>query len=275
MNFHHYINKRIATFLAVFSVILLTTLTFIPCHASSYGDGLAEPVYTTDGSLYPIVDHADLLTDDEEQELAQQIWDIQNQYQSAIVILTVDSIGSRSAMQYADDFYDYYGYGIGEDHTGTIFLLSMENRDYWMSTTGKAKQTYSDGDIEYITGYALDHLSAGEYFEGFQVFIEGCCNELDSEYNAGRFTISKLLICLAIGFGLALIPLFYFIGQLHTVHPQSGASGYSQGGLKLHTHSDRYVRSTISKTKIPKDSGGSSTHTGSSGTSHGGGGGHF
>ena len=46
-------------------------------------------------------------------------------------------------MEYADDFYDYNGYGMGEKHNGIIMLISMENRDVWFGTTGSAIKTFS------------------------------------------------------------------------------------------------------------------------------------
>ncbi len=260
-------------------ILLLLILLALPCTVSisarADGSNLVDEIYATDGSLYPVIDYADLLTDDEEQSLAAYLYDIEERQQCSVIVLTLDSLGYRSPMEYADDFYDYKGYGYGEDHSGVILLLSMENRDYWFGTTGSAIKTFSDSDQEDIMDSCLSYISSGSYYAGFNRFAEECDKELTRTYEAGIFTPQKFLIRLLIGFGLALIPLFIFIAQLKTVHRQSGAADYTVGGLQLTRHDDRFIRSSISKTKIQKDSGGSSTHSGSSGTSHGGSGGHF
>ena len=276
MDIKHLKNNKTRRFLSVsvIGLLLLFPLLF-PITVSADGQGMVEPIYYTDGSLYPVVDYADLLNDDEEALLAQKIEDIQSRYQSAIVILTVDSTGSRTAEEYADDYYDYNGYGYGDYHDGVLLILAMEDRSWHISTTGSAIHVYTDSDIEYISDRFLSDLSDGHYFSGFNQFVSDCESELERAYNAGRFTPGKFAVCLLIGLILGGVVLFIFVAQLHTVRPASGAADYAQGGLKLSRNSDRFIRSTISKSKIPKDSGGSSTHTGSSGTSHGGGGGHF
>ncbi len=274
---NNYIRKKkslrglFGIFVTSFVVCLLA---FGGISAKAGDEGLVDPIYASDGSLYPVVDYANLLTDYEEQALAERIYEVQGTYNSAIVILTIESTGNRSAMEYADDFYDYKGYGIGEDHDGIIMLISMENRDVWYSTTGHAIKVFTDSDIDYILGECTGSLSAGDYYDAFNTFINECESELKTDYEKGIFTTGKFLVCLAIGVVIGGIIVFCFIMQLLNVAPEKGASNYSSGGFKLTNKSDRFIRSSISKTKIQKDSG-SSTHTGSSGTSHGGGGGHF
>ncbi len=259
----------------ILALILLALPFSLSITARADGSNLVDEIYATDGSLYPVIDYADLLTDEEEQNLAGYLYDIEERQQCSVIILTLDSLGYRSAMEYADDFYDYKGYGYGDDHSGVILLLSMENRDYWFGTTGSAIGTFSDSDQGDIIDSCLSYISGGDYYNGFVTFAEECDKELTRTYEAGIFTTQKFLLRLLIGFGLALIPLFIFIAQLKNVHRQSGASDYAVGGLKLTRQDDRFIRSSITKTKIQKDSGGSSTHSGSSGTSHGGSGGHF
>ena len=268
-------NRNLRGFLGIFvTAFVVSILAFGGISAKAGSEGLVEPVYCTDGTLYPIVDYADLLTDDEEQALAEKIYELEYNYDSTLVILTLDSLGNRSAMEYADDFYDYNGYGMGENHDGAIFLISMENRDYWFGTTGSAIYTYSDSDIDYICGECRGDLSAGNYYGAFDTLINECSDELYSEAQSQVFTVGKFLICLTIGAVIGLIILLGFIGQLKTVAPAKGASDYTSSELKLTKKSDLFIRSSISKTKRESSSG-SSTHTGSSGTSHGGGGGHF
>ena len=62
-----------------------------------------------------LVDGADLLTDTEEAELLQELNEISVRQQFDVVVVTTTSLDGKSAMEYADDYYDYHGYGMGQD----------------------------------------------------------------------------------------------------------------------------------------------------------------
>ncbi len=274
MNLYNSAKTNLRNFIIQATILFMTVLLLIPLSAYADGSGMVDPVYATDDSLFPIIDAADLLTDDQENELATKIRSVESTYESAIVILTVDTTGSRTAEQYADDFYDYNGYGYGENHDGVILLLSMSDRAWHISTTGSAIMAFSDSDIQDIGDAIIEDLGYGDYYQGFDRFVDLCEKELRNEYNSHIFTPGKFAACLVIGLLLALIPLFIFLSQLWTVSKAEGADDYSKNGLQNLRSSDAFIRKTISRTAIPKNDD-SSTHTGSSGTSHGGGGGHF
>ena len=80
-------------------------------------------------------DDADLLTDHEEAVLLSELDEISERQRMDIVVVTTDSLEGKSAMEYADDFYDYNGYGFGNSRDGVLLLISMEDRDWWLSTT--------------------------------------------------------------------------------------------------------------------------------------------
>ncbi|SEK91064.1 MULTISPECIES: TPM domain-containing protein [unclassified Butyrivibrio] len=267
--------KQLNIITAMLICFILALPVILSFNVKAGTEGLVDPVYTVDGSLFPVVDAADLLTDDEENALATHIYQVENEYNSAIVIVTVDSLGSRDVEAYADDFYDYNGYGIGEKHDGILFLIDITSRQWHITTTGSAIQVYSDSDQEDLIDACKSDLSAGNYYSSFDKFISACSRKLQDDIDSHTFTAGKLGICILAGLLLALIPLFIFIAQLHTVHRETGASNYSQNGLSLTGHHDRFIRKTLSKHAKPKDTGGSSTHTGSSGTSHGGSSGSF
>lgn len=52
--------------------------------------------------------------------------------------MTEESINGAEPMDYADDYFDYKGYGMGEDKSGILFLVTMSERKFWMSTHGDA-----------------------------------------------------------------------------------------------------------------------------------------
>ena len=106
-----------------------------------------------------VVDDADLLSASEASELSSIAEEISRRQQCDVVILTVDSLGGKSATAYADDYFDYNGYGYGADRSGILFLLSMEERDWWMSTRGSAIQAFTDDGIQYLFSKCKSNIS--------------------------------------------------------------------------------------------------------------------
>ena len=75
-------------------------------------------------------------------------------------------------MAYADDYYDYNGYGAGADNDGILLLLSMEDRDWWISTTGYGIDAFTDYGIDVIGDEIVPDLSNGDYYSAFTEFID-------------------------------------------------------------------------------------------------------
>ena len=118
--------KRLFTIL--FTVILIFS-TVLPVSA-------AEEEMPPERLLPRLVDEADLLTDEEEADILEQLDEISERQECDVAVVTVDGLDGKSAMEYADDFYDYNGYGFGEEKDGILLLVSMEERDWYISTCG-------------------------------------------------------------------------------------------------------------------------------------------
>ena len=83
-----------------------------------------------------VVDMADLLSDSEESSLLFKLDEISERQQFDVVVVTVGSLDGKTPTAYADDFYDYNGYGFGAEYDGVLLLVSMEERDWRISTCG-------------------------------------------------------------------------------------------------------------------------------------------
>ena len=261
--------NRLLALIVFISVIVLSPVV---SGANDYGDGLVSPWTYEDGTYYPITDMAGLLSDEEVESLCEKIQEFEKRYSTSIVLLTVNDLGDRTAQQYADDFYDYYNFGNGSSHEGLIFIIDMGSRSWQIETTGNHTiEKFTDNTLDRIGEDCSKSLRDGDYYGCFDTFIS-CC----SRVMAG-FTLMHGIISLILGLLLALIPLGIFIKELNTVSRASGAGNYMTKGLSLTVQKDLFLHHHISRTKIEHNSGsgGSSTHTGSSGTSHGGTGGHF
>jgi len=229
------------------------------------------------------VDHGDLLSGKEAERIEKQLDKLSDQYDMDIVIVTVDSTDGEDPMDFADDFYDYNDYA----DDGILLLISMEENDWWVSTTGYGITVVTDAGLEYMADQFVPYLSDGEYATAFETFID-LCGEFIDQANSGdpydthnlpkapfRFGLN-LVIALGIGLVVALIATGVMKGKLKTVRMQARADDYLiPGSLQLSQCKDLFLYTHVDRREKPKSSSGSSTHVSSSGTTHGGGGGKF
>lgn len=240
-----------------------------------------------------VIDEYEALTSDEEMDLTQRIESINETDAFEVVIVITDQMNGKSSMAYADDFYDENGYGLDDRNSGILMLINMDDREVWLSTTGMGIEVFTDSRIDVMTDRIAEYLSDGDYFESCEVFLEDVQTYLDRGIPAGQVTVESsydatdsmsylekvgmlvttpwvYLAALAVSV-LATLGLSINSKGRDTTHFQTYESA---GSFDLRRSEDTYIRESISKTPIPKQNSNntSTTHRGSSGTSHGGGG---
>lgn len=235
-----------------------------------------------------VIDDANIISESEEAELNDKIKDIQSD-NFDVVILTVNSLGSKSEQEYADDYYDYNGYGFDDEHSGVLFLISMGERKYHISTTGKGIKAFTDYGIGKIKDEVKPYLSDGEYYNACYKFLDmtkdfvaayknGKPYDTNNHYKEKANIPLREVIAFAVSLVIALIIVGVMKHNMNTARPKGYAGEYIKyGSLNMTKESDTFMYSNVNKTEKQTESsgGGSSTHTGSSGETHGGGGGSF
>ena len=93
-------------------------------------------VKATEPSLSRMEDYADLLDAEAERNIRNLLDEKSRELEFDLVIVTTESTGGKSSQDYADDFYDYNGYGWGDNYDGALLLINMEYREWHISTTG-------------------------------------------------------------------------------------------------------------------------------------------
>ena len=226
-----------------------------------------------------LVDDADLLTEVEEEVILARLDAIADTYQTDVAVVTVASTDGQTPMAYADDYYDYNGYGLGENRDGMLLLISMEERDWWITTHGSCETMFSTDRLDAIVEAMFDDLSMGNYVAAFDTFAYECEYTINGEINGYPFSFfSKLTVSLVIGFVAALIATGVMRGKLKSVRAQSQAKEYVKAGsLKVTQANEFFLYRTVDRVKKATESSSSSSgsHRSSSGRSHGGTGGKF
>lgn len=235
-----------------------------------------------------VVDSAELLSAEERAVLAERLEQLRSRLYMDVAVVTVTSTQGESVRQYADEFYDECSYGYGSGRDGLLLLISMEERDWCISTCGAAITAFTDAGIEYIGEQLTPLLSEGDYaaaFDRFAQLFEQFVEQANTgkPYDRGNLPREPLsavwiVIALVAGFVVAKIIVSGMKGNLRSVRAQTSAAGYVRAGiLHLDRSRERFLYHTVTRTPKPKQNGssGSSTHTSSSGATHGGGSGKF
>lgn len=278
---HRNRQKKYPSVLLLFAMLLLFVWSVPAFAAQTIPDSRQEA---------RLVDDSGLLSTEEASTLQTKLDEISERQQCDVVIVTVDSLDGKTPQDYADDFYDYNGYGYGDDRDGVLFLVSMGERKWQISTCGYGITAFTDAGIEYIGEKCKDYLSDGEYMDAFCEFADLSDQFLTQAksgeaYDVGHMPKEKLspfwiVADFGIGFLIMLIIAAVKRSKLKSVRFQAAADEYvNTGSMTLTRNQDHLVNRVVTSRVIPKEDhsggGGSSTHTSSSGSSHGGGGGSF
>ncbi len=224
-----------------------------------------------------VVDNAELLSPEEENELLARCDTVLSEYQMEVAILTVNDLEGKTAQDYADDFYDYNGYGYGENDDGMLVLYKpgMEGeRELHITTYGKGNSTFYAEIREEIYSEMKNYLIADDYYGAFNVYLE----KAESQLKPG-VDLMWLLIFVLVGAVVGLIITGSMISKNKTVVAQNNAKVYTrQGSMNVTAATDTFLYTFTDVRPKPQNNNGgskSSTHTSSSGRSHGGTGGKF
>ena len=266
---------------------------------------LVCPLLTAQAANPKILDDAGLLWYGEAELLESMAQDLADKYGMDVVILTVNSTNGTYIETFADDFYDYNGYGIGEDASGILLVLAMDTREWAISTCGDAIYAFTDFGIQALFEDIAPYLSEDEYYEAFEVYLEvlpyyfeayeqgspidGWTGNYQGPGSVEIGTREEVvyyesepnyLLAPVIGMIMAGVIILFLRTGMNTKRPQHSAVSYVIPDTDRLRQRDIYLYSQVRKVRKQQSSsgghgGGSSVHRGSSGRSHGGGHGRF
>ena len=278
--------KKIFAALAAAAVMVISA---IPAFASIPEEFASTRTIPAERLKPRLVDDADIIPELAESALLKKLDRISEEYQIDVVIFTCYSLGDRSPQAYADDYYDYNGYGAGAGDDGAILVLAMDKRKYAVSTHGYALTALTDAGLKNIRDNFLPEFKKGDYYEGFNIFADMSSEYIKSARNGHIMDVndfkvkkpfplvSNIFISLGIGFVIGLAATSAMASQLKSVAMQKSAVNYvKRGSLNVTNSSELFLYANVNKEYIEPSSssggssGGSSSHTSSSGRSHGG-----
>lgn len=263
--------------------------------------------------LTEMFDEADLFTAEEEKRLTGEGEKLAEKTQTEIVFLTYDDAEGKDTEWYTDDFCDDREFGYGGDAEKSFMMLAidMDNREVYVKTGGTAIDRVTDREVEYILDEIFEWMPEGDYYQAAEAFLTAAGKALeedifseaagsdvyDKEQDQNGYDTApernaydraekkdpvtasdlfiRLLISMGVGGGAVGLML---LGRKTGSRP--GSAPYMASSPRVLRRSDRYINTTVVKTRINTDNrsgpssggGGGSFHTSSGGNSYGGGG---
>lgn len=297
-------------FLTIFTIFLFViNLNYVSASTNTFertNDNYRIPsdIKVTDENKYLILktssvdetekvyDFANLLKDNDEENLYNSIKKFIEQTNFDLAIVTIDDNNKGSSGAYADDFFDYNNFGISSSRDGALILIDMDKREIYISTSGEAIKMYDDLRIDSIIDAGFNELKNAKYYECLNNMIEKLSDYFNKGVpksnqnmiinNDGSVSIIKKIPYLFVAFMSLtvsiIISLIMYFKTLSKIKKHDTVT-YLNPKLSNLTKDDKFVSTHTSKirreTSSSGHSSGSSSHSSSSGRSHGGGGRHF
>lgn len=239
-----------------------------------------------------VVDDADLLSYDEEQEIQSMLDEFAGESGWTLFAVTTDDANGMTSEEYADDYVDQNAF----EENGVCFLIDMDNREIYMSTTGSAIRILTDHRIDSIMDDSYEYAGDGEYAKCFETMIRETEDSFHEGIESGqynydrdtgeiskapnRLTVWDMLISLIAAAAAGGAVIAVIAGKYRLKFGGWQYDFKSNSRLDLTNKTDRLVNTFRTAHHIQRDSGGgsgssgarSTTHHSSGGGTHGGGG---
>ena len=262
-----------------------------------------------------VFDQAGLFSETEIIQLEEKIAQCRKSTKMDVVIVSAYADGERSSEEYADDYYDYGGFGVGKKASGVLLLYYMDGPgqpggECYISTTGTMINMLTDERIESILDDVYGDLGNRDFAGATGHFLEDVKAYVKEGVESGQYTydrdtgeivryhsirlyevaiamviagISAGSVCLDIKKRYAMKQSSREVSNSLQAYRADCAFHFSVAGDKM---VNKYVRSVPIPRNTSSGSGGrghsgsssagrSTIHTSSSGSSHGGGGRRF
>lgn len=245
-----------------------------------------------------VYDQGDLFSEEEEDEISQELDIFTSSCDMTFAVVTTLDAEGKSAQEYADDFYDDHGLGTGDDYSGILYLIDLDNGELYLSTSGQMIRYITDERVDLILDAAYEKASDGDYagsaieaireteaciqagIEDGQYNYSSETGEIDPYEEEGGFPIVALLFGMIVGLITALINFFRVKSSYQLTQNTYHYPLAEKSTLDLTTSEDHLINCIVTHRRIPKDPppssssnpGRSTTHVSGSGRTHGGGG---
>ena len=243
-----------------------------------------------------VYDMADVLTDQEEQQLRELIARTERQIHCDIVLVTINqpvegydlpaSYGYRysdwdgNMMDLADDFYDGNSFGYNGVHGDGALLLDNwyeGQKGSWLSTCGRVLDRFGYEEIDRLLDEVYKRVDISPY-RGYKAYVEYIGRTMGGINTRlmGQFWVAAVIIS-------TIVSAVFIFSNLKSKEGEKtvAANTYvAEGKPAMNQMQDDFIRKSVTTRRIQRNSGGGGGghhsggghHVSRGGVSHGGGG---
>lgn len=246
----------------VLAILLLAASLLVSIVATTRIYAAAAPVY----------DGAKVLSDSEISDLTKQSEDAAETTGWNVILATTDDAQGKTTMAYADDLYDVT-FGINTD--GIAIVIDLDNRSYYISTSGSAINTVSGDRVERVLDAGYEDMKDGYYADALSAMLKKAVSYKVNEkphFSTGDFVLASVLAA-----GVFFTVIGITAGRYRLKWGTYSYDYHKEGKVQVTRKEDRFVNEVVTHHRIHTESsggggGGGGTHVSSSGGTHGGGG---
>lgn len=270
-------SRRFSDFASECASILATTTP--TTEAPTLGTNSATAVTEDKYDESRLIDNARFLNSADYAETYSKLCEASRRHGTELFICTEKrnyEVTVSDAEAAADAFYKTL-FGVSEQECVILYVIddTAEGDCAYIFTSGtKSRAAVNNSAKDHLLN---DTLAGKDKSSRFVDYIDECerlfaqYEASGKEYKAPFNWFMNILVCLLIGFVIALVVVLIMRGKLKSVRMKDNATDYAvPGSMQVTDARELYLYSTVVATPKPKDndsssSGGSSSHSGSGG----------
>lgn len=228
--------KRITAFLISLILIIFCCLTV------SAANSLPEE------ETGPVADHADLLTEKEEENLRAKLEEFSKEHEMDLAVITVTHMYGSDIDSFARRLYSQYGYA--DDGAVLVRFTDPDtgDREICIYAHGEAKDIFTDDYIDKTFDAMEADVKAENYAAAFDTFVDMAAEGTKHKINWTMFVVFILA-----GMAGGVVVIMIIISKNKSIVRKNTANLYArQGSMQVIGHSDVFVSSYVTKTARPK-----------------------
>lgn len=128
-----------------------------------------------------IDDKAKVLNEEAIDHILNITFSVAEKTNESIMVVTTNDTFGKSSQEFADEYFDNVLHthtsdeGLGED--GYLFLINLQDREYYISTAGRLVWDYSDEILNENLDIAYPYMAAGNYETAIIKLVESTPHE--------------------------------------------------------------------------------------------------
>ena len=112
-----------------------------------------------------VFDDAGLFSESEVTDLESKVADLIKEMNMDFAIVTANDAKGLDSEHYANETYLSKGFGKGDDKSGGLFLIDMDNRQSYIYGKGLMIRYFTDKQKEKLLDIVTPYLKKGKYYD--------------------------------------------------------------------------------------------------------------